>query len=93
MNVELRIERLVLTGVPLAPGGRAALAAALSHELTALIQAGGLPPDLLGGSGAPVLVAPPAPAAPPGPAAPAGGARFGRDVARSVYSCLSGRRP
>ena len=42
MNVELRIERLVLTGVPLPPGGRAALAGAFGRELTRLIQDGGL---------------------------------------------------
>jgi hypothetical protein len=92
MNVELRIERLVLTGLPLPPGGRAALAAALGRELTALIQDGGLSPALLAGSGAAALTASLGPAS-PGPAARAGGgARLGRELARSVYSGLAGSR-
>lgn len=85
MNVELRIERLVLTGVPLPPGGRAALAGAFGCELSRLIQAGGLSPALLGGAGTPRLTATLGPSA----AAPAGaGSRLGRELARSVYSCL-----
>ena len=87
MNVELRIERLVLTGVPLPPGGRAALAAAFGRELTRLIQDGGLAPALLGATGPARLTATLSPAA----AARAGtGPRLGGELARSVYSCLGG---
>jgi hypothetical protein len=86
LNVELRIERLVLTGVPLPPGGRAALAGALGRELTRLIQDGGLAPDLAGGTGMPRLTATLGPGAAQAGAAP----RLGRELARSVYSCLGG---
>jgi hypothetical protein len=86
LNVELRIERLVLTGVPLPPGGRAALAGAFGRELTRLIQDGGLAPALFGGTGIPRVTAT------VGPAAARAGATpwLGRELARSVYSCLGG---
>ena len=84
MNIELRIERLVLTGVPLPAGGRAALAGAFGRELTRLIQDGGLAPDLVGGTGMPRLTATVG-------AAQAGAApRLGQELARSVYSRLGG---
>lgn len=101
MNVELHIERLVLTGVALPPGGRAALSRAFGRELTRLIQAGGLPPALLGGTSVPRLTAvldPSVPASPsvpapdsgrrPGKAGSGGGSPLGGELARSVYSCL-----
>ena len=75
MNVELHIERLVLEGPQLPPGGRAALAGAFGRELTRLIQAGGLPPALLGGTSVPRLTAaldPSVLASPAGPLSPAG---------------------
>lgn len=91
MNIELRIDRLVLTGVPLPPGGRGALAGAFGRELTRLIQDGGLAPALLGGTGTPRLTATlgPAAAARAG-ASPRPGRELGRELARSVYSCLGG---
>lgn len=95
MNVELHIERLVLNGLELPPGGRAALAGAFSREFTLLIQAGGVSPALLAGTGWPKLTATLAPAAgapaaprPAGNAAPAASSRLGQEIARSVYSCL-----
>ena len=81
MNVELHIERLVLNGLPLPPGGRAALAGAFGRELTRLIQDGGLRPALLGGTSVPRLTAA---LDPSGLAAHAGG-RPGR-------RCLAARR-
>ena len=51
------------------------------RELTRLIQDGGLSPELLGGTGAPRLTATLGHYAGPGP-------RLGRELARSVYSCL-----
>jgi hypothetical protein len=90
VNVDLHIERLVLTGVPLPPGGRAALAGAFSSELTRLIQDGGLGPTLISGAGPPRL------AATLGAARAGGGPRAGRELgqelARSVYSSLGGSR-
>jgi hypothetical protein len=91
MNVQLHIERLVLTGVPLPPGGRVALAGSFGRELTRLIEDGGLAPPLLGGASTPRLTATLGPAA----AARAGansrpGQELGRELAQSVYSCLGG---
>ncbi len=84
MNIELHIERLVLTGVPLPPGGRAALAGAFGRELTRLIQDGGLAPALRDGTGTPRLTATlGAPAA-----GRTGTGPLGLELARSVYSCL-----
>ena len=57
MNVELYIERLVLTGWQLPPGGRGALARAFGRELTLLIQAGGLSPALAVGTSVPRVTA------------------------------------
>lgn len=77
MNVELHIERLVLNGVPLPPGGRDALAGTFGRELTRLIQDGGVSPALLGGISSPRLTATLGPSGP-----------LGTELARSVYSCL-----
>lgn len=48
MNINLHIERLILEGVVIAPGQRGLLQAALEAELTRLLSAGGLSPDLTG---------------------------------------------
>jgi hypothetical protein len=42
MNVNLHIERLVLLGMPLAPGGGAQARAAVAAELARLLASGGL---------------------------------------------------
>jgi len=89
MNIDVHIERLVLRGAELTPAGRAALAGALGRELTQLIQASGLAPALLSGTGVPRMtstLAIPAPASAPG-----AHSAFGREIARSVYSCLGPR--
>jgi hypothetical protein len=92
LNVELHIERLVLTGVPLPPGGQAALAGAFGRELTRLIQDGGLGPALASGTGTPRLTATlgPAAAATRAGGGPRLGRELGRELARSVYSSLGG---
>jgi hypothetical protein len=46
MNVRLHIERLVVEGVPLGPGGGARLQAAVEQELTRLLTRDGLNPAL-----------------------------------------------
>ncbi len=81
MNVELHIERLVLDGLPVRPGDRAALAGWLGYELRWLIKTGGVPPDLMGGGAVPRLTAPPAAISPTAAAGP-----LGRAIARSVYT-------
>jgi hypothetical protein len=51
MNINLHIERLVMDGVPLAPGGCVLLQAAVEAELTRLLASGGLSDALqLGGA-------------------------------------------
>ncbi len=42
MNINLHIERLVLDGVSLSPGGRPLLQAAVQKELTRQLASGGL---------------------------------------------------
>lgn len=42
MNINLHIERLVLDGIPLDPGRRPLLQAAVEAELTRLLENGGL---------------------------------------------------
>lgn len=83
MNVELHIERLVLDGLPVRPGGRAALTGALGDELRLLIETGGIPPELMGGGAIPRLTAPLVPIPPAAAASP-----LGRAIARSVYTSL-----
>lgn len=53
MNITLHIERLVLEGLPLAPGQAGQLRAALEQELGRLLGERGLAPGL--GAGAPAL--------------------------------------
>lgn len=91
MNVELHIERLVVTGLPLPPGGRAALAGVLGGELSRLIADGGLGPAVLGGTSTPRLTATLSASALSASAGTGTGARLGRELARSVYSCLAPR--
>lgn len=47
MNLEVRIERLVLEGIALTPEQRPRVQAALEAELTRLLAEGGLDPVLL----------------------------------------------
>jgi hypothetical protein len=42
LNIHLHIERLVLNGIPLLPGERPLLQAAVEAELTRLLTSGGL---------------------------------------------------
>ncbi len=51
MHINLHIERLVLDGIPLGPGERPLLQAAVETELTRLLISGGLS-DALQSSGA-----------------------------------------
>lgn len=88
MNVEVRIERLVLDGLPLRPGERAALAGALGDELRLLVETRGVPAELMSGGAVPRLTAPLAAAA-PGTDTPGGtGSPLGRAIARSVFTSL-----
>ncbi len=55
MNIDLRIDELILEGFSLSPRERAILRAAVESELTRLLGAGGLGPMLTRGGAAPVL--------------------------------------
>jgi hypothetical protein len=83
MNVRVRIERLVLDGVAVPPGGRAALRAAVEGELARLLAEGGLGGRWSQGGAVPRL---------PGGAiaVPAGldPALLGRRIAGAVYGGL-----
>jgi hypothetical protein len=49
MNINLHIERLILDGIPLGPGQRPLLQAAVETELTRLLGSGGLSEGLQSG--------------------------------------------
>ena len=57
MNVELVIERVVLENIDLGPAERQRLQVELEQQLTAMVQAGGLDPDLVAGGAVASLVA------------------------------------
>jgi hypothetical protein len=81
-RVELHIERLVLDGVPLGPGGERALRAALEARLTELVAASAARQPFAGESVARVR------ATPMTLAGGAGAAALGRGLADSVYRSL-----
>ena len=80
MNIRIHIERLVLDGLPLAPGQAPFVQAAVEAELVRLLAAGGVAPGLSGLGAVPALRAGGLQLAPD--AAPAG---VGRQIARAVY--------
>ncbi len=82
-DLSLTIDRLILEGLPLAPGEERLLRAALETELARLLAEGGLPAAWQAGGAVPSLSAPALDAI-------GGTAELGRAVARSVYSSLGG---
>ena len=83
MSVRLQIDRLVVEGVDLGPGGGARLRASVEAELTRLVSQGGLGPWLSGGATPSVNAG-----AIPHDSNPA---RLGAHVARAVYDSLRSR--
>lgn len=83
MNVDVRIERLVLDGVALPPAQRPALRAAVEAELARLLAAGGLSPALRAGG-----TVPRAPGGAIELVRDAHPAQLGRQIARAVYGGL-----
>jgi hypothetical protein len=55
MNLRLHIERVVLDGLDLSQAEAERVRVGLEAELSALLQAGGLSPELLGGGAFPTL--------------------------------------
>lgn len=83
-SVSLHIERLVIDGVKLPAGASALLQAAVEGELSRLIAAGGLGPELMSGGAVPSLRAPGIQAASSNPS------QLGLQIARAVYGGLRG---
>jgi hypothetical protein len=83
VNINLQIERLVLEGVALPPGGERALRAALEAELTRLLTAGGVAPGLRSGGAVPSIAV-------PSISVDGDPARLGRSVAQAVYAGMGG---
>ena len=83
MNINLHIERLVLDGVPLAPGGHPLLRAAVEAELSRLLTEGGLSAGLQNSGAMPTVRA--VPMLIDGDAHPSS---MGRAIAQSVYGAI-----
>ena len=82
MNINLRIDRLVLDGVPLAANQRPALQAAVAAELTRLLEKDGLQDGLSGGA---FYRVPAAGIELPHDASPT---QMGEDIAGAVYEAI-----
>jgi hypothetical protein len=87
MNVRLHIDRLVLEGVNVSAAGRPHLQAAIEAELTRLIAAGGISPELARGIAVPSIPAPQMTVAPD-----AKPAQMGVAIAGAVYGSMGGRK-
>jgi hypothetical protein len=83
MNIELRIERVVLD-LDLRPAERERVRVALEQRLAAMVRASGLRPDLLAGGAVPSLPAPAVTVAPGG-----AGAVLGAQIATSLGGALT----
>jgi hypothetical protein len=83
MNIDLHIERLVLDGIDLPPGGTDQLGASVKAELRRLLSERGVSPDLANGAGL-ARVAAPSIEVPPGGDL----AGLGRAIAGAVYGGL-----
>ena len=85
MNIDLRIERLILEGVTITPAERRALGAVVEGELARLLVSGGLGPELAQGVAWPAVRADSIhidrPFSP---------VQAGTQIARAVYSSLGG---
>jgi hypothetical protein len=87
VNVKLHIERLVIEGAALAPGGKERLLAAVEAELTRMIARDGIAREYRAGGATPALTAGTigTPAKDP--------AQFGAEIARAVHGCLKNPYP
>ena len=87
MSVRLRIDRVVLDGIDVAAADRPRLRAAIASELTRLVAAGGIAPELAGGVAVPAVHAPQIdlhPGARP--------AQLGAAIAGAVFGGVGGKR-
>ena len=85
MRIEVHIERLVLEGLPVTPGERPRVRAAVEAELARLLSTGGLNREIATGGAVPRIDAPQI-----NLAARAQPDAIGRAVARSVHSGIRG---
>jgi hypothetical protein len=84
VDIRVHIERLVIEGMPVSPGERPLIQAALEAELADRLAAGSLEPAMLAGSAIPRLAAgtihlPPQPEA----------AALGRQIAGAIHTGLT----
>jgi hypothetical protein len=86
MNIQLHIERLVLDGLPLGPGGGARVQAAVEAELARLLSEGGVADGWLAGG-----VMPEVRAAPIQLSVGARPAEIGGQIASSVYRSIGAK--
>ncbi len=81
MNINLHVDRLVLDGLNVGPGGGASIGRAVEAELSRLLSEGGLAPGLRSGGSIPAIR---------GGSIGIGGdekpSKLGREIARSVYN-------
>ena len=84
MDIRVHIDRLVIEGVPVPPGERPLIQAALEAELADRLAASGLPPGILTGDAIPRLAAG-AIHLPPQP----GAAALGRQIAGAIHTGLA----
>lgn len=83
-SVRLRVDRLVLDGIPLAAADRPLVRAALEAELARLLGEGGISAEWTGGGAVPRLRAPAV------VDATADAASLGRQIANAVYGGIGG---
>jgi hypothetical protein len=87
VNVKLHIERLVIDGADLTPGGKRQLQVAVEAELTRLIARYGIAPEYRAGGATPALRAATISASSKNPA------QFGIEIARAVHGGLKNPNP
>jgi hypothetical protein len=85
MNISLHIERLVLDGFDFSPAQRRHLQASLTAELSALIETSGLRSEFTSGTAVPAVPVDAVNIVQGGDAA-----KFGRQIAQSVFSGIGG---
>lgn len=86
MQIQLHIERLILDGLSLGPGGGGRVQAAIEAELARLLADGGIGQGWSTGGAVPSV-----PAAPIALTAGARPAEIGGQIARSIYGGIGGQ--
>jgi hypothetical protein len=91
MKIHVHIERLILDGLPLGPGGGARVQAAIEAELARLLTAGGTVEGSIAQTWPTGGAVPSVPAAPIQLSTGVRPAEIGGQIARSVYGGIGGK--